>query len=157
MKAIEAFQHLPVSREQIEAFSAQLIEGLMAGEIEPLRFKVFLKGLEKVMENIKPVLDKLAREEAEKHGSKSFDFHGVRVELKETGTRYDFSGCGWPERDMIEAERNTWDGKLKECEKMLKTLNGPTTMVDRLTGEIVTVHPPVKSSTSSIQITFPKP
>lgn len=153
MKAIEAFQHLPTTREQVQSFSDQLVFGLQAGDIEPLQFKIFLKGLEKVMENIKPVLDEMARSEAEKHG-KSFEIMGAKVELREAGTRYDYSSCGYPKWERSAAELKAKQEEVKGHEKFLQSLKGSMTIADEDTGEIITIYPPVKKSTSTIQITL---
>jgi hypothetical protein len=153
MKAIEAFQHLPTTREQIETFSEQLIRGLESGDIEPLKFKVFLNGLDKVFANVKPLLDKMARDEAELHG-KSFDYMGAKVELREAGTRYDYSGCGFPKWERANAELKAKQEEVKVHEKFLQSLQGPIVIADEDTGEIITIYPPVKKSTSTIQITM---
>ena len=72
MKAIEAFKNLPADRTEVFDFSHKLKNELVDGEIDALEFKIFIKGIEQVFENIKPILDQLAREQAETFGQKSF-------------------------------------------------------------------------------------
>jgi hypothetical protein len=154
MKASEAFKDMPITGDQITEFSRQLIAELDSGDLDPLKFKIALKAIEKTMEIIKPTLDKLARDAAEQYGEKSFNLIGAKVELKEAGARYDYTLCGWPVRNRIEVQRQEIDAKLKECDTFLKSIKSPTTIVDEDTGEVVTVHPPVKTATSTVQITF---
>jgi hypothetical protein len=156
MKAIEAFNSLPATPQEIAEFSRQIIDDLNQGEIEPLKFKIFLKGLETVMDNVKPVLDELAREEAEKYGTKSFELMGAMIELREVGTKYDYTNCGYSRLQHVTTEMESWAAQKKEAEKFLQSLKGSMTVVNELTGEIETVHPPVKSSKSAMAITLPK-
>ena len=154
MKAIEAFRDLPASKEQVASFSDQLIRQLDAGEIEPLKFKVFLKCLEQVMDNIKPVLDEMARDEAERYGEKEFTLMGAKVRLSEVGTRYDYSSCGDSTHEYLSAQAKNASLTLKDREKYLQSLKSPMTIVNEVTGEIETISPPVKISKSSITITI---
>jgi hypothetical protein len=156
MKAIEAFKDLPADAQQVAEFSRQIIQELMEGDIEPLKFKVFLKGLEVFMDNIKPTLDELAREEAEKYGQKQFDLMGSRIELREVGTKYDYSSCGFPTWERAEVDFKAASDKKKEAEKFLQSLKSSLSVNDEVTGEVVTVHPPVKSSKSAVVITLGK-
>jgi hypothetical protein len=154
MKASEAFKDLPATPEQVAEFSRQIIDELNAGELDALKFKIFLRGIEVFMDNIKPTLDELAREEAEKYGEKSFSLMGAKVELREVGTRYDYSKCGYSKLQHVTTELKTWEDQKKQCEKFLQALSGKTTVVNDVTGEIEDVYPPVKSSKSSVVITL---
>jgi len=154
MKAIEAFRDLPTTKEQVTSFSELIIRQLNDGEIEPLKFKIFLKCLEQVMDNIKPVLDEMARDEAEHYGEKEFNLMGAKVRLSEVGTRYDYSNCGYSKLNYVTTEMKDWEEQKKQCELFLRMLPNPATVVNELTGEIETIQPPVKISKSSITITL---
>jgi hypothetical protein len=147
MNPIEAFKDLPADVEGVAEFSRQIIDSLNNGDIEPLKFKVFLKGIEKTIEKIRETLDPLALEEAEKFGQKSFSYSGAKIDLRETGVKYLFDKCNHPKWASIEKEK-------KEIESFLKGIKSPTTLVDETTGEVVKVYPPAKKSTSSIIITL---
>lgn len=156
VKAIDAFKDLPANAEQVAEFSRQIINELNDGEIEPLKFKIFLKGIEVFMDNIKPTLDEMARDEAEKYGQKQFDLLGARVELREVGTNYDYARCGFPAWERAEVDFKSASEKKKKAEKFLKGLRQSLSINDELTGEVVTVYPPAKSSKSAVVITLGK-
>ena len=137
-------------------FSHKLKNELVDGEIDALEFKIFIKGIEQVFENIKPILDQLAREKAETFGQKSFKFHGATVELREVGTKYDYSGCNYPALSQADLEVKMASEKMKAAQKFLQSLTESVSLNDQDTGEVLTVNPPVKSSTSAVVISFGK-
>jgi hypothetical protein len=156
MNPIEAFKDLPATPQEVTNFSNQLIDALNGGEIDALKFKVFLKGLETVIENIAPTLDRMARDEAEKYGEKSFTLLGAKVELREVGVKYDYTNCGYSKLQHITTELDAWARQKNEAETFLRGLKSSMTVVNDITGEIETIYPPAKSSKSAVAITFPK-
>ena len=95
------------------------------------------------------------REEVGKNGKDITNPSGAKIELAETGTKYDYSGCN--DSALIEVE-----SKLVEIETLisdrkvwLKTI--PAEGMEVVIGdEIVRVYPPTKTSTSSYKITLSK-
>jgi len=157
MKASEAFNLLPATPEEVAGFSSKLIEEIESGELDALKFKIFLKGIETVLSNIKPTLDAAAISDAEKYGQKSFELIGAKVELKELGVKYDFSNCGHPDYAKIDSTLKMWATRQKELFDTLKTLKSKTVIVDEETGEACDVYPPAKQSTTGLVITLSKP
>jgi|APGre2960657404_1045060.scaffolds.fasta_scaffold09785_8 hypothetical protein len=149
---LEAFENLPFGKEEVGAFSAQLNEAIENGEIDPLRFKIFVKGMETVFANIKETLDREARNAAEQHGGKEVKVHGATVLLVEAGTKYDYSNCNHPMYSAYQTEEKKYGEMRKALEKTLQSLKGKTIMGDPETGESFEVFPPVKQSTSTLQI-----
>lgn len=154
MKAYEALKDLPQTAAQADEFTRQIVADLEAGELDPLKFKIFLKAFERFLDGVKPTLDKMARDEAEKYGEKSFELMGAKVELKEAGTRYDFSQCGWPVWERKKSALKQVELEVKQCEEFLKGVKSSISLNDEETGEVVTVYPPMKKSSSIVQITL---
>ena len=154
MKAYEALKDLPANKHEADEFTRQIVADLEAGEIDPLKFKIFMNALERFLDGIKPTLDRMARDQAEKYGERSFDLMGAKVELKEAGTRYDFSQCGWPVWQRKKDAAKAAEADVKACEEFLKGVKSSVSLTDEDTGEVVTVYPPVKKSTSIVQITL---
>lgn len=142
---------LPSSKEQVQLFASKLIDELENGQVNPLDLVKMQKCIEKTFEIIKPKLSELSRSEAEKYG-KSFDYKGVKIELAEVGTKYDFSQCGHTDYNSLCAEIAELNEKKKAMEAMLKSFKEPQNMIDS-NGEAITVYPPNKTSTSSIKVT----
>jgi len=157
MNPLEAFNNLPTTSTEVAAFSSLLIEQIENGEIDALKFKIFLKHLEAVMDNIKEPLDRAAANEADKYGQRSFELLGAKVEMRELAVKYDYSHCGYPvwERADVTAKKAAEDKKA--VEKFLGSLKEKVSVNDELTGEVCDVFPPMKSSKTSIVITLPKP
>lgn len=77
--------------------------------------------------------------------------NGAKLEARETGTKYDYSGDPvWRQLNATLAECQQY---IKDREAFLKALKKPITEVDD-DGEIITVNPPVKTSTTSLVITL---
>ena len=45
-------------------------------------------------------------------------------------------------------------GMIVKNAKLLHTIKKPTVIVDELSGEVVTIHPPVKKSTSGLKVSI---
>jgi predicted RNA-binding Zn-ribbon protein involved in translation (DUF1610 family) len=97
------------------------------------------------------------REEVSKNGKTITNSSGAKIELAETGVKYDFTNCG----DIILQELNhaaeVIETHIAERKDFLKTctIKG-TTLLHEETGEAYTVYPPTKTSNSSYKITLRK-
>jgi hypothetical protein len=96
------------------------------------------------------------REEVAKRGASVITPSGTRIELAEVGVKYDFSKCGDEQINDLFAEQERIESLIKERQTFLKTI--PVSGLDIVTinGELVTIYPPSKSSTSSIKTTICK-
>jgi len=95
------------------------------------------------------------REEVGKNGKDITNPSGAKIELAETGTKYDYSGCN--DSALIEVESNLVEIEtlISDRKAWLKTI--PAEGMEVVIGdEIVRVYPPTKTSTSSYKITLSK-
>lgn len=95
------------------------------------------------------------REEVAKNGKDITNPSGAKIELAETGTKYDYSGCN--DTALIEVESNLVEieSLISDRKAWLKTI--PAEGMEVVIGdEIVRVYPPTKTSTSSYKITLSK-
>lgn len=97
------------------------------------------------------------REEAVKFGKVYTSPSGAKIEIAETGTKYDYSQCN----DIVLVAMNSslaeLQEKIKDRESFVKVL--PTEgieLIDEVTGEVYRVFPPSKTSTSSYKVTLAK-
>lgn len=144
---------MPNKKEEIKTFSEMLLTQIKNGEIDPLKIHVQLKAIESVIKKVNESeqYKDAIRNESEKHG-KSFTMYGAKIDLAEVGTKYDYSNCNHSEYLDVCERIAKLEKEKKEFETLLKAITKPTAMV--VFGELVEVNPPVKSSTSSIKITF---
>lgn len=131
-----------------------IIAAIENGDINALNLKIKIKAIENVIETIKPILDREARSLAELEGAKSFSRLGSTVKLQETGVKYDYSLCQDPYHKYLTEKFDEAKANKDKREKFLKSLDKPETIVDEHSGEIVTIYPPIKRSTSSVVITL---
>lgn len=85
---------LTVAKESVIA-SAQsnidtLINGVINGEIDALPVYATFDKLEKLFKEAKSKVEEQGRDEAERHGNKTFKLHGVSFTLKNGGTKLDY-------------------------------------------------------------------
>jgi AAA15 family ATPase/GTPase len=148
--AVSSLSVLPNSKEEVNNFSRKLEEELSMGLINPLDLKVYQKSIEKVFQNIKDVYDECVREESEKHG-KMFEYKGLKIELAENGTKYDYSYCKDPVLAKLEHDFEKAQQALKDRQTFLKGIKGKINVVDEDSGDVIEIFPPLKSSKSGIK------
>jgi hypothetical protein len=154
MTEISILKDVLINKPFVADTAQLIISAIQQGEVNPLELKLKVKAMESVLETIKPILDKAARDEAETFGAKSFERLGAKVELFEAATKYDYSMCNDDEYKYLLVEQEKLKLKIKKREEFLKSIDGKMTLVIEGTGEVVTVFPPTKSSTSSLKITL---
>lgn len=151
-------QHLiagvELGKSDIEKAVNSISSLVESGELNPLEAKLKLKMMEEAAKKAQDSIAQSVRDEAERYGSKSFDYMGAKFELAEVGTKYDYEACGDPEYERLKQKAEDAKRELDERCNFLKSLKKPTTVIIEETGEVCTVNPPVKSSTSSIKITL---
>lgn len=151
--AISTLSQLPETKKQIEVFASQLEQGLVNGQIVASDLLRFQKAMEKVFEKIKPTLIENALEEISQYEKNSV-IKGSEFSIVEAGVKYDFSDCNDLEHASLIVTLNTAKEALKQRESFLKTLKEPMQMIDENGGEVYTVYPPKKSSTTTLKVTF---
>ena len=146
---------IPASKEEQAVLSSAMINSVLDGEIDAIKAVVQAKSLVETLTLFlkdKGVNDLVLRE-VEKYG-KQTSKDGATISIKEVGSKWDYSECGDPIHNSLSAKKAEIEEKLKEREALLKATREPRTEVDEETGEVYTVNPPSKSSTTSYSITF---
>ncbi len=149
--AISIFSKLPETKEQVSSYAKLLRESVLNGEVEPLKFMAQVSAFELMLKQLKNdhLIKDCALEEAEKHGAKSFELGNAKYQIKEVGTKYDFTGCQDTEWETYQS--NESDAKLKrtEREKLLKSL---TPNMELFNSDGVQLELPKKTSTTQVVI-----
>jgi hypothetical protein len=143
-----------VSKQGVQDFSNQIIEAIDNGNVNPLELKAALKAIEKITEKVKEKLDKSAIDEANKYG-KIFTLNGVTYEVSENlGVKYDYSECCDIDWEILNTEIISLTAQIKVVEKRLQAMKGSEERVNRSTGEVYTVYPPKRKSTTGVKVTI---
>lgn len=145
------------TKEQRESFVVDLTRRIDNGDVDPLLIHLQVKCMEDVIKLINSNTNYKAAllEASERMGEKSFQFHNAKFEIKEVGTKYDFSNCGDHQHQRLSQKVESFSNELKDREKFLKTLTPKgLSVVDEETGEMLTIYPPSKTSTTSVAVTL---
>ena len=148
------FNSMDVTRQSIGETVAVILKAVDEGAVNALEARIRLKAIEEVVSTASSSIAKYVRDEAEKHGAKSFDYMGAKVELAETGVNYNYDVCGDQEWEELQASLKQLKADIKAREEFLKSLKKPITVANEETGEIITINPPVKTSTSGVKISI---
>ena len=146
---------IPSSKEEQSVLSSAMINSVLDGEIESIKAVIQAKSLVETLTLFlkdKGVNDLVLRE-VEKYGKQNSKY-GATIAIKEVGSKWDYSECGDPIYNRLSSQKAEIEEKLKAREALLKATREPRTEVDEETGEVYTVNPPSKSSTTSYSITF---
>jgi hypothetical protein len=153
----EIQQHQILSKSLVKSMSEALIGESDAGNIDTLSTLAHLEFMSQVIELAKEELRKRAVDELEKYGQEAKTGvvkYGVTFKHKEAGVRYSFENTSsWK---VIKAKEDEFAKVRKELEDQLKTLKQKTTILDEETGELSELHPPIKSSKTTVEITLSK-
>ena len=143
-----------LSKIEIEKLSTMIAAGVKAGIQEPLDLVVKIEFLKKALDQAKKEILDECIDEASKYEKDGASIRGVKIQVKEAGVKYNYSNTElWNETN-----REIEDNKqvLKDLETRLKTVKGTETIVQPETGEVIELNQPVKTSKTTIAITFPK-
>lgn len=133
-----------------EAFTLQIEEGYTNPLEFAVRAKMLIEALQQTLSNTK----ELAMEEHSKHGKRAEVF-GAEVQQIEAGIKYDYTVCNDPILEELQKLHEESSRQLKNRELFLKALREPCTIITT-DGEIVTINPPIKRSTTTLKVTLTK-
>jgi hypothetical protein len=138
----------------------RVLEEIAEGNLDPLEIALQVKIMSDVLERFndpkksdKAELFKRAVLDAASKYGKKFEYKNAECRIGEAGTVYDFSKCGDPAWDEANFRFLAAKEDMKKREEFLKTVP-PEGMafVDQQSGEVVTVYPPTKRSTTTLFI-----
>lgn len=150
--AMGALRLMPSKANEVASFSSKIIKSVQNGDANPLEVLIMLRALEAVSEMVREEIEENYVREADKHAEKKFEAFGAIVEKCEVGTKYNFLVCKDPTFERLEVDFETAKRKLDERKEFLKTLREPMPIGDTVTGELVTVNPPLKTSKSGVRV-----
>ncbi|CAB5217834.1 hypothetical protein UFOVP208_19 [uncultured Caudovirales phage] len=96
------------------------------------------------------------RDEVSKYGTNHITSSGTKIELAETGTKYDYSQTNDVVYFDLIKQSEVLNEQIKEREKFLKAIPKSGTHILTEDGEMIIIYPPSKSSNSSYKTTIQK-
>lgn len=152
--AIGTMRLMATTQTQIDVFSDQVINSVKSGEASALEVLIMLKAFEKMADRVLKEIRENFVNEADKYTERVFEFNGNKIEKAEVGTKYDYSVCNDPVYNSLSSILKNTNTQVKEREEFLKALKQPITILDEGTGEVVTINPPLKTSTTSLKVSI---
>jgi len=144
------------TKAERQTFINDVLVKLDEGLIDPLKVHLQVKSMESIIEGLtkSETYKSFVLDAAQKHGSKSFEFGNASIQIKEAGTKYDYSQCGDTRYLQLEKASEEAAESLKARAKFLQSLVAPLTLLDEETGEAVTCYPPSKTSSTTVSVTL---
>lgn len=149
--AISALRLMPNKASEIAKFSYQIVKAVQEGNANPLEVLVMLRSLEAVSELVRDELEEYFVREADKHAEKKFEAFGAVLEKAEVSTKYNYAKSGDIEWEQLNSEFESLKARKADREAFLRMMKSPLTMVNKDTGEVYEVKPPIKTSKSGIK------
>lgn len=134
-------------------------EVVLSGNIDPLTAYINIQKMAKAIEEYGKDKDirRVTLEALELYGKKTVTKGDAKLEISEVGTRYDFNVTNDSKIAELYALKKALDADIKEREAYLKALpSSGVQVIDPDTGEVATIYPPNKTSTTWIRTTFAK-
>ncbi|MDE5774181.1 MAG: hypothetical protein K2H86_06970 [Muribaculaceae bacterium] len=149
---------IPFTKENQKATAQTLAARVTDGDVDPIEAYTTIKAMAECLNAF--LKDKNVMEATvsacEKHGRFGASYNGANICVAEVGVKYDFSVCHDPEWDELAKQKAEIEAQLKAREAFLRTVPGQQTIVSEETGQVVTIYPPAKSSSTSVKVTFAK-
>lgn len=147
--ALALFKTLPETKSEVEKYTRIIRDEVLEGNINPLSFITTVTALEKLFGNLKSdiMIKDMVLEEAEKYGQKTFVHGNAQFQVKEVGTKYDFTNCDDDQWRRLNADITALSIIKKEREDFLKTIK-PDMEVYGADG--TRLNPVSKTSTTSV-------
>jgi len=150
------FYGTEVTKESIREQSLALLNDIDEGHMHPLQVAAQFKFIEEVITNVKEELRQRVVAEQDKYGKEKMTYHGATFDIKEAGVKYDYSQCDDMIWNDLKQRIDFLNEQIKEREAFLKTFKEKFTYIDEMTGEIATLYPPQRKSTTTYQVSWNK-
>lgn len=149
---ISALSLMPSTKDEVVRFSKGLIDSVRNGETNPLKLLVMLRSLEAVSELVRDDIGEFIEREADKYSEKKFNAYGALIEKGEVGVKYAYETSRDPEWERLDSEMKSLKARISERETFLKSLKEPLTVLDKESGEINEIRPPLKKGKPGVKV-----
>lgn len=152
--AIGVVRLFPESKKEVEVFSNSLIQSVRDGVVNPIYLKATLKMIEQVIKRVDEATKENQLTEAGKYPGSDFEAYGFKIQKTEVGTDYDYLSTGDIVYEQRHAALESAKNLLNERAAFLRSVREPMTAVDDQSGEVYTITPPLKKSTTGLKFTL---
>ena len=145
-----------INKAVISDYAEQIIQEVIDGNFNAMDVGLQVKFFEDLISKLKERLRTHVIDELEKYPrGQEIIKHNAVFAVKEAGVRYDYTNCQDPLWNDLKEQADLLDKEIKDRERFLKTIPpSGLTITDHRTGEIVTIRPALKTSTTTPVITW---
>lgn len=151
MNALSTITVMPETKEALALYTSKVKEEILSGYENPLKIAKLLKSMEEIIDWLrsdKEIRDMIIRE-AGKYSEKTIREFGAEFQIKESGTKYDYSGCDDAVLIQLKKEQEKINQKVKEREAFLKNITD-----DTFDENGIKLNRPVKTSQTIVTVTL---
>jgi len=143
------------TKAERSTFIADVMERIENGTADAIKVHLQLKAMEEIVKTLTTNESYKTHliDAAEKNGKKFMAFN-AEFSIKEMGQKYDFTYCGDVELLEFYTQQEKLKYLIKEREDFLKKV--PVSGMQKVTetGEVITLFPPSKTSTTTVAVTL---
>lgn len=145
-----------LTKDAQASLSENLVAQVIEGDVDALQAYVQIKAIADVCEQFlkNPSIGNAVKSAVTVRG-KDAAFGGAKVCLSNS-TRYDYAASGDAQYLALVKQKESIANQIKAREMFLKALTEEQTIVDRETGQVITILPPKKEISQSVRVTFDK-
>ncbi len=145
-----------LTKEAQSSIAENLVAQVIRNEVDPIRAYVQIKAIAEVCAQVLKDTALISRvQAAADERGRNAEFGSAKVGVSTT-TRYDYASSGDPQYLSLIKQKESIDNKIKAREMYLKAITERQDMVDRNTGEVITILPPQRTVSPSLRVTFAK-
>jgi hypothetical protein len=143
---------LPQNKAEIDIYNANVKDLALSGEVDIIKLSRTVNIMKRIVEFFEkePEIQDCLLNEVQKYGKGELS----EIQVKETGTKYDYLGCNLPEYIQVIESINELTERKKQLETYLKTIIKETEFIDPSTAESVILLPAIKTSTTKVVFTI---
>lgn len=139
------------NKSDITEKAKSIVFAVAEGIEDPLETYIKIRKAKELFDesekNLKPYIDGIKVNKGEL-------YYGCEIIEKEQGVKYDYSGCGDQEWNLLNTQMIELSAKIKSRENLLKSITSPLETVNIETGETFTISAPIKSGKLGKSITI---
>lgn len=149
---------IPFTKENQNATAQNLVAKVVGGDADPISVFSTIKAMVECLSiflKSKEVVDATINA-CEKYGKSGANYNGANLCVAEVGVKYNYSTCNDSEWNELSKQKADLEAKLKARETFLRGIHGKQTILNEETGEVSTIYPPTKTSSTTVKVTFGK-
>ena len=142
---------IKLSKKELSEKVSEALDLIKDGFIEPIDAYIFAKKGEKMFKDLVEQVKPLAEERSYEKGFAKF---GAVITESTLGAKTDYSGCNDLQWNELNAQMLELKAKVTERETFLKGVATQMDLINRETGEVYTISPPIKTGKAGITVTI---